>query len=48
MKKVLSIFARIIAAMLLILILVVGVTSVSPIYDFRPPKAFSGPDIFNP
>ena len=48
MKKVLSIFARIVAAILLILILAVGITGVSPIYDFRPPKAFSGPDIFNP
>lgn len=48
MKIVLDIVARIIAAILLVLILAVGITAVSPIYDFREPKAFSGPDIFNP
>jgi hypothetical protein len=31
-----------------LLFLAILATSVSPIYDFRAPQAFSGPDIFNP
>lgn len=48
MKKVLLVIGRILGAVLLILILVVGITCVSPIYDFREPRPFSGPDVFNP
>lgn len=39
---------RFLAAILLIVLLAVLVTSVSPIYKFREPAPFSGPDIFNP
>ena len=35
-------------ALLLVLVLAVLATEFSPIYDFREPEPFSGPDIFNP
>ena len=38
----------VVVSLLFLLFLGVLVTSVSPIYRFREPKAFSGPDIFNP
>ena len=37
-----------IGALLLLLVMAVFATEVSPIYSFREPQAFSGPDIFNP
>ena len=37
-----------IAGILLLLVLIALGSSISPIYRFRPPKAFEGPDIFNP
>lgn len=37
-----------IGALLLVLLLAVIATEFSPIYDFRAPEPFSGPDIFNP
>ena len=38
----------IVVTLLILLFLGILVTSVSPIYRFREPAAFSGPDIFNP
>ena len=38
----------VVVSLLFLLFLGVLATSVSPIYHFREPKAFSGPDIFNP
>jgi hypothetical protein len=37
-----------ILALILFVILAVIVTSISPIYDFKAPEPFSGPDVFNP
>ena len=42
------ILLKIVYSVLVLLFLAVLVTSVSPIYDFREPQPFSGPDIFNP
>ena len=42
------ILLKIVYSVLVLLFLAVLVTSVSPIYDFREPHPFSGPDIFNP
>ena len=48
LKKILSIVAKSVATILLLLVLAVCVTSVSPVYRFAEPKPFSGEDIFNP
>ena len=42
------ILLKIVYSVLVLLFLAVLVTSVSPIYDFREPRPFSGPNIFNP
>ena len=42
------ILLKIVYSVLVLLFLAVLVTSVSPVYDFRAPQPFSGPDIFNP
>ena len=42
------ILLKIVYSVLVLLFLAVLVTSVSPIYDFRAPQPFSGPDIFDP
>ena len=42
------ILLKIVYSVLVLLFLGVLVTSVSPIYDFREPRPFSGPDIFDP
>ena len=42
------ILLKIVYSVLVLLFLAVLATSVSPIYDFRAPRPFSGPDIFNP
>jgi hypothetical protein len=42
------ILLKIVYSVLVLLFLAVLVTSVSPIYDFRAPQPFGGPDIFNP
>ena len=51
-KHVLSrigrILLKIVFSVLVLLFLAILATSVSPIYDFRAPQPFSGPDIFNP
>lgn len=48
MKKVLRIAGGVVATLLLLVVLALLGTSVSPIYDFRPPQPFRGPDIYNP
>ena len=48
MKKLLHILAVAVASVALLLLLAVEVTSLSPIYRFRAPQPFTGPDIFNP
>ncbi len=40
--------ARVFGAIILIFLALVIATSISPIYDFREPAPFSGPDILNP
>ena len=42
------ILLKIVYSVVVLLFLAVLATSVSPIYDFREPHPFSGPDIFNP
>lgn len=46
--KISVVVLKTLAAQVLIALLAVFVTSVSPIYDFAEPRPFSGPDIFNP
>ena len=41
-------FFKLLAAIFLLVALAVIGTGVSPVYDFREPAPFSGPDIFNP
>ncbi len=48
MRKLLHILYTAAASILLLLMMAVWVTGVSPIYSFREPRPFSGPDIFNP
>ena len=48
MKKLLHILYTAVASVLLLLLMAVWATSVSPIYSFREPRPFRGPDIFNP
>ncbi len=47
-RKFLRIVGKSIASLLLITLLAITVTSISPIYNFAEPKQFSGDDIFNP
>ena len=48
MKKLFHILYVAVASLALLLLMAVLVTSVSPIYRFREPRPFSGPDIYNP
>ena len=48
MRRFLHILYLAFASLGLLLVLAVLGTSVSPVYDFRSPQPFSGPDIFNP
>ena len=48
MRKFLHILYTAAASVVLLLLLAVWVTGISPIYNFRAPRPFSGPDIFNP
>lgn len=48
MRKILHILYTAVASVLLLLLMAVWATSVSPIYSFREPRPFRGPDIFNP
>lgn len=47
-KKISLLGTKAILALILFVILAVIVTSISPIYDFKAPEPFSGPDVFNP
>ncbi len=47
-KKHLRYAGRTFCAIILMFLALVIITSVSPVYDFREPQPFSGPDIFNP
>lgn len=42
------VLVKIVTSVLFVLLLAILVTSISPIYRFREPVAFQGPDIFNP
>ena len=48
MRRLLHILYTAVASLFLLLLMAVWVTSMSPIYSFRAPQPFSGPDIFNP
>ena len=48
MGRLLRGLLKVLGSILFLLFLAILVTGVSPIYDFREPRAFSGPDIFNP
>ena len=48
MKKSLNILLKTGGGLILIALMLITVTSFSPIYDFQQPKPFSGKDIFNP
>ena len=48
MKKSLNILLKIGGGLILIALMLITVTSISPIYDFQQPTPFSGKDIFNP
>lgn len=48
MRKLLHILYTAVASVLLLLLMAVWATGVSPIYSFREPRPFRGPDIFNP
>jgi hypothetical protein len=48
LSRIGRVLLKIVYSVLVLLFLAILVTSVSPIYDFRAPQAFSGPDIFNP
>ena len=47
-RKILLCTAKVVATLLLLLLLAVCATSVTPIYRFAEPTPFSGDDIFNP
>ena len=48
MKRFLSMCMKVLGSAVLLFVLLVLATEFSPVYDFRPPRPFSGPDIFNP
>ena len=48
MRRLLHILYTAVASLFLLLLMAIWVTSMSPIYSFRAPQPFSGPDIFNP
>lgn len=48
LRRILTGAGKTLAAIALVAALVFIASGVSPIYDFRAPKPFSGPDIFNP
>ncbi len=48
MKRALLFIGRLLGSLALLFLLLVWITGVSPIYNFRAPQPFSGPDIFNP
>lgn len=48
LRKILVALGKTIVSLILIALLAIFVTNVSPVYDFSEAKPFSGPDIFNP
>ena len=48
MRRLLHILYTAVASLFLLVLMAVWVTSVSPVYRFRDPQPFRGPDIFNP
>lgn len=48
LKKTFTVTSKSLCALILIAFMLILGTSVSPIYDFQPPKPFTGKDIFNP
>ena len=48
LRKISTITLKTVISIILIAVLAVIVTSVSPIYRFKAPEPFSGPDVFNP
>ena len=48
LRKISAIALKTAISIILIAVLAVIVTSVSPIYRFKAPEPFSGPDVFNP
>lgn len=48
LRKISAIVLKTVISIILIAVLAVIVTSVSPIYRFKAPELFSGPDVFNP
>ena len=48
LKRIIIVASKISGALLLVIFMLFLVTSISPIYDFREPKPFSGKNIFNP
>ena len=48
MKRFFSITGKILGSLVLLVVLLALVSGISPIYCFRAPQPFSGPDIFNP
>ena len=48
LSRIRHILLKIVFSAALLLLLAVLGTGVSPVYDFRAPRPFSGPDIFNP
>lgn len=47
-RKILLIPLKVLASLILLAMLAVVITGISPVYDFIKPAPFSGPDIFNP
>ena len=48
LSRILHVLLKIVFSVILLLVLAVLGTGVSPVYDFRSPQPFSGPDIFDP
>ena len=48
MGRLLRGLLKVLGSVLFLLFLSILVTGISPVYDFREPRAFRGPDIFNP
>ena len=47
-KRVITVLLKIVAGLLLSVFLLVIATDISPVYSFRSPEPFHGPDVFNP
>ena len=47
-KRALHVLRRVVVAIVLLCVAAIVVTSISPIYDFKEARPFSGPNIYNP